>query len=383
MRFEFATTTHIIFGPGTIRDVAPLAAELGKRAFVVTGQSLERAKPLLEKLNKRGIEYATFSITGEPTTIIAKAGIEQARRAKSDLVIGIGGGSALDTGKVIAAMLTNIGELEDYLEVVGHGKPLTQSPVPYIAIPTTAGTGAEVTQNAVLSVPEHQVKVSLRGPLIYPHLAVVDPELTHSMPPSITASTGLDALTQLMEAYISNKANPLTDGICREGLKRAGRSLLQAYENGNDSTAREDMALASLFSGLALANAKLGAVHGLAGPLGGMISAPHGTICARLLPYVMEANVQALQNRAPSSPTLARYDEIAQLLTGITAKTVDGVEWVRDICLVLKVPPLSEFGLKEQDFSIVIEKSQKSSSMKGNPISLTDDELMAILKESQ
>lgn len=383
MRFEFATSTHIIFGAGTIRDVALLAAEMGKRAFVVTGQSLERAEPLLEKLNKQGIEYARFGITGEPTTTIAKQGIEQARRAKSDLVIGIGGGSALDTGKVIAAMLTNTGGLEDYLEVVGHGKPLTQSPVPYIAIPTTAGTGAEVTQNAVLSVPEHQVKVSLRGPLISPRLAVVDPVLTHSMPPSITASTGLDALTQLMEAYVSNKANPLTDGICREGLKRAGRSLRQAYEDGNDSTAREDMALASLFSGLALANAKLGAVHGLAGPLGGMIPAPHGTICARLLPYVMEANVQALQNRAASSPALARYGEIAQLLNGITAKTVDGVDWVRNICLALKVPPLSEFGLKEQDFPTVVAKSQKSSSMKGNPISLTDDELMAILKKSK
>jgi len=383
MRFEFATTTHIIFGPGTILDVAPLAAKMGKRAFVVTGQSLERAEPLLENLKKKGIKYVTFSVIGEPTTTIAKTGIEQARRAKSDLVIGIGGGSSLDTGKVIAAMLTNTGELEDYLEVVGRGKPLTQSPVHYIAIPTTAGTGAEVTQNAVLSVPEHQVKVSLRGTFVSAHLAVIDPVLTHSMPPSITASTGLDALTQLVEAYVSNKANPLTDGICREGLKRAGCSLRQAYENGSNSSAREDMALASLFSGLALANAKLGAVHGFAGPLGGMISAPHGTICARLLPYVMEANVQALQNRAPGSPALARYDEIAQMLNGSKGTTVDLVKWVREICLALKVPPLSEFGLKEQDFSSVVAKAQKSSSMKGNPISLTDDELMGILKKSQ
>lgn len=383
MRFEFATTTHIIFGPGTIQDVAPLATEMGKHAFVVTGRNLERAKPLLKELNEQGIEYVTFSVAGEPTTTIAKTGVEQARKAKSDLVISIGGGSALDTGKVIAAMLTNIGELEDYLEVVGHGKPLTQSPVPYIAIPTTAGTGAEVTRNAVLGVPERQVKVSMRSPLMPPRLAVVDPVLTHSMPPSITASTGLDALTQLMEVYVSNKANPLTDGICREGLKRAGRSLRQAYEDGSNATAREDMAIASLFSGLALANAKLGAVHGLAGPLGGMISAPHGTICARLLPYVMEANVQALQNRASSSPALARYGEIAQLLTGVTAKAVDGVEWLRNVCLEFKVPPLSEFGLKEQDFPTVVAKSQKSSSMKGNPITLTDDELMAILKKSQ
>jgi alcohol dehydrogenase class IV len=384
MRFEFASPTHIIFGPGTIREVASIAAETGKHAFVVTGQSLERAEPLLNDIKKHGIECTTFCITGEPTTTITKKGIENARRDKSDLVIGIGGGSPIDCGKAIAAMLTNTGELEDYLEVVGHGKPLTQNPLPYIAIPTTAGTGAEVTRNAVLKVPEHQVKVSLRSPLLTPRLAVVDPMLTHSMPSSITASTGLDALTQLMEAYVSNKANPLTDGICREGLMRVGRSLREAYEDGSNSSAREDMALASLFSGLALANAKLGAVHGLAGPLGGMISAPHGIICARLLPHVTEANVQALQERAPGSPALARYGEIAQLLNGSSEKTVNGlVEWVRDICQVLEVPPLSEFGLKESDFQKLVAKAQKSSSMKGNPVSLTDDELMEILKKSQ
>ncbi|MHC4790689.1 MAG: iron-containing alcohol dehydrogenase [Planctomycetota bacterium] len=321
---------------------------------------------------------------GEPTKTTAKTAVEQARKAKSDLVISIGGGSAIDTAKVIAAMLTNSGELEDYLEVVGLGKPLTKKPVPHIAIPTTAGTGTEVTRNAVIRIPEHQVKVSMRSPLMPPRLAVVDPILTHSMPPSITASTGLDALTQLMEAYVSNKANPLTDGICIEGMKRAGRSLQQAYEDGTNCAAREDMALASLFSGLALANAKLGAVHGLAGPLGGMISAPHGVICARLLPHIMEANVKALQSRANSSPALDRYDEIAQILTGrVTAQAVDGVVWVQKLCGTLKVPSLTEFGFKEKDFQTIVAKSKKSSSMKGNPITLTDEELMEILKKSR
>ena len=406
MRFEFATATRIIFGNGTVQQVPPLAAEMGSCAFVVTGRTIERAEPLLEQLSKQAIEYVTFNMPGEPTTAIAKAGVLQARQTKSDLVIAIGGGSTLDTGKVIAAMLTNSGQLEDYLEVVGRGKPLTQRPVPYIAIPTTAGTGAEVTHNAVLGVPEHRRKVSIRSPLMLPRLAVVDPVLTHSMPPSVTASTGLDALTQLIEVYVSNKATPLTDGICRDGLKRAGRSLREAYENGSNRTAREDMAIASLFSGLALANAKLGAVHGLAGPLGGMISAPHGVICARLLPFVCEANVQALQRRAPlesagpstsgardkllltrraaDSAALARYDEIAQLLTGTaTARAVDGLAWVQDLCAALKVPPLAKFGLKEQDFPAVVAKSRNSSSMKGNPITLTDDELMEILKRSQ
>ncbi len=384
MRFEFATATRIIFGPGISREVAPLAAEIGKRAFVVTGRTTKRAEPILEQLKNQAIEYVTFNVTSEPTTTIVKQAVEQARNNKSDLVIGIGGGSILDTGKAIAAMLTNTGELEDYLEVVGLGKKITERPAPYIVVPTTAGTGAEVTRNAVIGVPEHKVKVSMRSPMMLPLLAVVDPELTYSMPPSVTASTGLDALTQLMEAFVSNKANPMTDGICREGLKRAGRSLLKAYKDGSDKDARQDMSLASLFSGLALANAGLGAVHGLAGPLGGMISAAHGVICARLLPYVMQANVQALQSRADSSPTLARYDEIAQLLTGnIMSKAADGLKWVQDICLQLKVPPLSKFGLKEQDFPAVIAKAQKSSSMKGNPVALTEDELISILKKSQ
>ncbi|MFB0553480.1 MAG: iron-containing alcohol dehydrogenase [Phycisphaerae bacterium] len=383
MRFEFATANRIIFGPGTLKEVAPLSAEMGKRACVITGHTIERAKSLLEQLDQQEIEYVTFNIAGEPTTTAAKTGVELARQAKSNLVISIGGGSVLDTGKVIAAMLTNSGELEDYLEVVGAGKPLSHSPVPHIAIPTTAGTGAEVTRNSVLSVPEHKVKVSMRSPMMLPRLAVVDPILTHSMPPSVTASTGLDALTQLMEVYVSNKANPLTDSICREGLKRAGRSLRRAYDDGGNQTAREDMALASLFSGLGLANAKLGAVHGFAGPLGGMISAPHGAICARLLPFVMDVNVRALQSREANSAALARYDEVAQLLTSkATARAADGVAWVQGLCAALKVPSLAEFGLKEQDFPKIVAKSKRSSSMKGNPIELTEDELLEILKKA-
>jgi alcohol dehydrogenase class IV len=212
---------------------------------------------------------------------------------------------------------------------------------------------------------------------------LVDPDLTHSMPVSITATTGLDALTQLIEVYVSNKANPFTDSLCREGLMRAGRSLRLAYEDGDNPAAREDMAIASLFSGLGLANAKLGAVHGFAGPLGGMLSAPHGAICARLLPYVIETNVSALLSRTPGSPILRRFDEVAQLLTGqTTAKANHGVKWVRDLCSVLTVPSLTEYGLTEREFPAAIAKAQRSSSMKGNPIELTDDELLAILKDA-
>jgi alcohol dehydrogenase class IV len=391
MRFEFATATRIIFGPGTISEAAALSGEMGKRAFVVTGHSNERAAPLLERLRKKSIDYVTFNVSGEPTITIATEATRAARHAGCDLVISIGGGSALDTGKVVAAMLTNSGELENYPEVVDAGKSLGQSAAPHIAIPTTAGTGAEVTRNAVLSVPEHRVKVSMRSPFMLPRLAVVDPELTHSMPPSVTASTGLDALTQLLEVYVSCQANPLTDGICREGLRRAGRSLRRAYEacpersrmEGNDHNAREDMAIASLFSGLGLANAKLGAVHGFAGPLGGMYSAPHGVICARLLPFVMDANVRALRQRSPASPALIKYDEAARLLTGSnSAKAADAVTWVRELCLALKVPSLARFGLKQQDFETIAAKAKNSRSMKGNPIELTDKELLNIIRQA-
>jgi len=216
-----------------------------------------------------------------------------------------------------------------------------------------------------------------------PYAAVVDPELTYSMPPSITASTGLDALTQLIEVYVSNKANPLTDGICREGLVRAGRSLRKAFEDGDNSAAREDMSLASLFGGLGLANAKLGAVHGFAGPLGGMIGAPHGVICASLLPFVMEANVRAIGNRGKDPAVLRRFDEVSQLLTGNTgAKAADGVVWIQNLCSALEVPSLADFGLAQEQFAMAVEKSQKSSSMKGNPIELTGEELLDILQKT-
>jgi len=382
VRFEFATDNRIIFGPGTLQEVAPLAAEMGRRPFVVTSGSVERTAPLLDQLQAQELVSTISVVDKEPTTHLIAEGVKQARVFECDFVIGIGGGSVIDAGKAIAALLTNPGDVLDYLEVIGQGKELTELPVPYIAIPTTAGTGAEVTRNAVLASPEHRVKVSLRSPLMLPRLAVVDPELTHSMPPAITASTGLDALTQVMEPYVSVMANPLTDTLALEGLQRAAHSLHRAYENGDDTSAREDMALTSLFGGLALANAKLGTVHGFAGVMGGMYpDAPHGVICARLLPHVMEANVRALQGRQPDSPALKRYEDVAQLLTGqVTATTADGVDWVQDLCRLLSVPPLTEFGLAEADVPEIVTKTEKASSTKGNPIVLTSEELTVILR---
>ena len=383
MKFEFATATRIIFGRHSIKEVGPIAADMGHRVFVVTGRDHGRADVLVEQLKTQGLITSTFGVPGEPTTTTVLDGVEQARKAGSDVVVGMGGGSVLDTGKAIAALLTNRGKLLDYLEVIGEGKQILNSPAPYIAVPTTAGTGAEVTRNAVIGSPEHGVKVSMRSPLMLPRIAVVDPELTLSMPPPLTAFTGLDALTQLMEAFVSNKANPLTDGICREGMGKIAGSLRKAFEDGKDQTARENMAMASLFGGLALANAGLGAVHGFAGPLGGMFPAPHGAICGLLLPHVMEANVYALKTRAPDSPALARYEEVAQILTDIpTARAVDGVKWVQELCAIFKIPPLSVYDLKEKYFPDVVEKVRRASSTKGNPIVLTDNELTQILEKA-
>ena len=236
---------------------------------------------------------------------LVRQGVELARREQCDLVIAFGGGSAIDAGKAIAALLANGGELTDYLEVIGKGQPLRHPSVPFIAVPTTAGTGSEVTRNAVLASAEHQVKVSMRSPLMLPRLAVVDPELTLELPPAVTASTGLDALTQLIEPYVSIRANPLTDGFCLEGLRRVSRSLRRAYHAGRDITAREDMSLASLLGGLALANAGLGVVHGFAAPVGGMFHAPHGAICAALLPHGMAHQHPRLPRSRPRKRDVA------------------------------------------------------------------------------
>lgn len=383
MRFEFATASRILFGPGAVREVAPLAASLGQRALVVTGSSTQRAEPLLAGLHSRGLATACFSLSGEPTVGDVQAGVQQARQAGCDLVIAFGGGSVLDAAKAIAALLTNGGEPLDYLEVVGRGQPITQPSAPCIAVPTTAGTGAEVTRNAVLGSPEHRVKASLRSPLMLPTVAVVDPELTYSVPPGVTAATGLDALTQCLEPFVSARANPLTDAVCREGMQRAARSLQRAYLDGSDTAAREDMALASLMGGLALANAGLGAVHGFAGPIGGMFPAPHGAICARLLPLVLQANAHAMQQRTPDSPALARYDEVARLLTGNpAARAADGVAWVGDLVEALHIPRLAAYGITPADIPEIIHNAQQASSMKANPIQLTAGELAAILQQA-
>jgi alcohol dehydrogenase class IV len=381
MNFEFVTATRIVFGAGKLAEIGGLVCDYGGRALVVTGGNPGRASRLLDLLASERVVTTTFPVSGEPTIALVEQGIALAKANDCQFVVSFGGGSAIDAGKAIAAMLTNDGDLLDYLEVVGRGQSLAKRSASFIAIPTTAGTGSEVTRNAVLASPEHKVKVSLRSSLMLPKVALVDSDLTHDLPPALTASTGLDALTQLIEPYTSCRANPMTAALCVEGIRRAARSLRVAFTDGRNREAREDMCLASMFGGLALANAGLGAVHGFAAPIGGMFPAPHGAVCAALLPHVMSVNLRALRSRAPDSDTLRRYDEVARLVTGdVSAKADDGVRWVGELVRELHIPRLSAHGVSEQHVSELIEKAAKASSMKSNPIILTSDELAETLR---
>ena len=380
MNFEFATAGRILFGRGKSRQVPTLARGLGQCALVVLGASNRGREELTQGLSAAGVRSVVCNVRGEPTTHLVDEATRTARAEGCDLVISWGGGSAIDAGKAVAGMLGNPGDVLDYLEVVGGDQPLKNPGVPFLAVPTTAGTGTEVTRNAVLDVPEHKVKASLRSPYLLARLAVIDPELTLSLPPAITASTGMDALTQLIEPFVSNAANPFTDGVCREGLRRAARSLRAVYHDGTNLEAREDMSLVALFSGIALANAKLGAVHGFAGVLGGATGHPHGAICARLLPFVMTANIRAIEQRGDPA-ILDRYVEIARTLTGDPAADAgSGASWVRDLCAEMKIPPLREAGLSCSDRDRIIPLAQRASSMKWNPIELTADELREVLE---
>jgi alcohol dehydrogenase class IV len=381
MRFEFATTQRIIFGPGCLSDVGALAAGLGKKALLAVGMDPVRAQATTEHLAGAGIASVVFQVPGEPTTELVAAGAALALEHDCDLIVGFGGGSSIDAAKAIAALVANRGEPLDYLEVVGRGRPLVQPSLPVIAVPTTAGTGAEVTRNAVLLSPDHGIKASMRSPTMLPRVALVDPELTLSLPPDVTASTGLDALTQLIEPFTSIRANPMTDAFCREGLPRAARSLRLVYEDGGNAAAREDMALASLLGGLSLANAGLGAVHGFAGVIGGQFPAPHGAICAALLPHVMSMNLRALGERQPESPVLSRYHEVAGILTNNPdARAADGMKWVWELARDLQIPPLHTHGIAPEHVRGLVEKASVASSTKANPISLTTAELTEILE---
>jgi len=379
-RFEFATAGRVLAGPGRAVELPGVLAGFGSRVLVCTGANPERHAGLLAGL---GLPAAVLEVGAEPTVELARAGVRAAREHGADVVAAIGGGSVIDTGKAVAMLLGNGGDPLDYLEVIGAGQAITRPAVPCVAVPTTAGTGAEVTANAVLASPEHRLKASLRSPLMIPRVALVDPQLTVSCPRSVTAASGLDALTQCLEPLVSPRASPLTDGLASEGLRRAAAGLRAAYADGENVAARADMATCALLGGMALANAKLGAVHGLAGVIGGIADVPHGIACAAVLAPVISANVRALRSGPPGQPALDRYGRAARLLTGDPAASVeDGLAWIRQTLVLLDVPGLAAFGVGAQHADEIAAKALTSSSMQGNPVALSHGDLKAIVTQA-
>lgn len=399
MTWGFSGPGEILFGEGAVRDLGKRAAALGTRAFVVTGRDPGRASGALDSLRGAGLAVAAFPAPGEPTFEILRSALAEARRFAGPpaegaregggptvpppglVVVGFGGGSALDLAKGLGILLSNPGDPLDYAEVIGAGRPLTVPSVPVIAAPTTAGTGSEATRNAVFAEPSRGVKVSLRSPHMYPRLALVDPELCLGLPPEVTAYTGMDALTQVLEPFVCLKANPAVDALCAAALTEAGPALRRAFRDGGDLAARSILSRVSLFSGLALGNAGLGAVHGLAAPLGGRFPVPHGAACAALLAPAAAANIRALRDRDPAGPALERYARAARMVTGKTgAGPEDLAAALSDLAADLGIPGLSAWGVREADLSGLAADAAASSSMKANPAVLTAPEIEGILR---
>jgi alcohol dehydrogenase class IV len=376
--FEFFGTPRILFGRGVVARLGDVVRQLGGRALVVFNGG---AQPrVVELLAAAGVGHVSLRQRGEPTTENVAQGVALARREHCDCVIGVGGGSAIDSAKAVAGVVANGGGVLDYMEVIGAGTAIAKPALPWVAVPTTAGTGAEVTRNAVIGDPSKKFKASLRSELLLPRVALVDPELGVGVPPAVTASSGMDALCQLIESFTSTNAQPMTDALAREGIERAARSLVRAYHDGADLDAREDMALAALLSGVTLTNAGLGAVHGFAAPLGANFPVPHGTACAALLPHVMAANVAALRAQSPDHPRLTRYAVVGRLLAGrevgSDAAAVDaGVEKAAELSRDLNIPRLSHYGLTERHVPDVVALAKRASSMRYNPVVLSDETL--------
>lgn len=386
--FDFFCVGRIVFGRQAVNRIGELSVAFGRRALLVTnagqpgdGGVIDR---LAKLLNTSGVSMICCQQRGEPTVSDVERSLQTAKSADCDLVIGLGGGSAIDAAKAVAGLMTNPGSPLDYMEVVGQGQPLRQPAAPWIAVPTTAGTGAEATRNAVIGCPEKKFKASLRSEHLLAKLAVIDPELAVGAPPEVTAASGLDALCQLIESYTSNRAQPLTDALALQGVSLAATALPRVWDDGADLDARESMALAALFSGITLANAGLGAVHGFAAPLGANFPIPHGTVCAALLPHVVEANIAALAAESGQHPYLERYAELGRRLTAHAAlgreEALDACRrFLFDLVHRLRIPPLREFGFQPAHVPDLVALARKASSMRYNPVVLPDETLTQIL----
>lgn len=388
--FSIARLPRIEFGNGVVGRVPALAAGFGKRALVVTGRRSLEATPhwdrLRDGLAAAGVEFERVRVDGEPSPRFVDDTVATLRDRQFDAVIGIGGGSVLDAAKAIAGLLRIGDSVMDYLEGVGPEKPYRGPATPYIAVPTTAGTGSEATKNAVLSVAGRDgFKKSFRDERLVPAYAVVDPELLAGCPPDLIAANGMDALTQLLESYVSARANALTDALALSGLEAVRDSLLPWFVgDGDQDSARTAMAYSALLSGITLAQTGLGSVHGLAAPLGAFFPIPHGVACGTLVAAATRVNLEALAARAPDSLALDKYAHAAVVLCGKSFDHRDDalgalVALLDDWTAVLRLPPLSAYGVAESDFDHIVAHS-RGSSMKTNPITLTDDEIAAVLR---
>jgi alcohol dehydrogenase class IV len=381
--FELNVSPRILFGAGNISKLPEVVTSMGRRVLLVCGSREVTTARILALLNDRDFSIDVYRVVREPTVSDVAEGVTKAREFRPDVVLGVGGGSVLDAAKAIAAVSTNPGDLLDYLEVVGRGQALSEPGLPCIAVPTTSGTGAEVTRNAVIDVPSQSTKVSVRGIYVVPRVAIIDSELTLSVSPELTAYTGFDALTQVIEPFLSRRHQPMTDGVAKEAIQMAAHALPSVYANGANRQAREHMAWVSLMGGWCLTHAGLGAVHGFAGPLGGILHAPHGALCASLLAPTLAGNLDALRRDTSVDRTedLARYRTLAQLLTSRPEATADdAIVYLTDLTSRLGIPRLAYFGLTESQFGEVIERAQRASSMQYNSIKLTAEQLEGILR---
>ncbi|HFQ13330.1 MAG TPA: iron-containing alcohol dehydrogenase [Gammaproteobacteria bacterium] len=387
--FSIARLPRIEFGRGSFARLPGLIAGRGRRVLLVTGAASVQATPywqtLLDALNEAGLHWRHCTVSGEPSPALVDTYVQQFAGEDMEVVVGIGGGSVLDAAKAIAGLLRVGRSVMDYLEGVGPELAYEGPALPFIAVPTTAGTGSEATRNAVLSVAgEEGFKKSFRHEDLVAEYAVVDPVWLDTCPPSLIAANGMDALTQLLESWVSTRANPLTDALNLEGLRVLRDSLLPWYRGEAGETEKDGMAYAALLSGITLAQTGLGSVHGLAAPLGAFFPIPHGVACGTLVAEATEINIQALRLRAPDSPALAKYARVAGLLC---RRSFDSpkqahhalIELLRGWCAQMKLPRLSEFGMQNADIDRVVANS-RGSSMQTNPVRLEDAEIMALLE---
>ncbi|WED22996.1 iron-containing alcohol dehydrogenase [Vibrio sp. JC009] len=378
--FQFMTSTRIVFGEGALATSLSTLNQFGYSVLLVTGKAQERAQPLLSYLNSQNMRYQHVSVSGEPNIAMIEETAVVGRKFKPDMVVAIGGGSVIDTGKALAGIITNFGNVYDYVDVIGRSVPLKTKPLPFIAIPTTAGTGSEVSNKAVLRSGQDMVKISLRSTLILPDLAIVDPTLTYEMPLEQSARGVFETFSHLMEAYVCGDPNPLTDMICEEGLGRLAGSVIPACIN-DDKKARSDLAFAAMLGGMASSNAKLGAAHGLASSLAGKMMVPHGNIISRLVPYVMRENIEAAR-LAGRGDILSRYKRLSQIMLQKENVAEDEcITWVQSTLDRLKMPKLTEFGLCEFSFSDIARDALHTYSIKGNPLPLNKERLVYILEQ--